>query len=466
MPTPVIAIFDIGKTNKKVFLFNQQYRLEYEASVQFNEIQDEDGCNCEDLDKLRTWLLDTLNQVLQLADYHILAINFATYGASFVYLNNQGEPLTPLYNYLKPYNTTLLQQFYATYGGQEAMALATASPVLGSLNSGMQLYRLKYEQPAVFAQTQSALHLPQYLHYLLTKQLCTDITSIGCHTGLWHFELQQYHYWVLNEQILPKLPPLVPSSTTYKGEYQMQTIQIGVGLHDSSAALIPYLKSFSKPFVLLSTGTWCISLNPFNATTLTASELAKDCLLFYTYQEQRVKASRLFSGHELTLQSQLIAQHFGEDAADYQHMPYQPAIVEQLLLQNTAQPLPILTKNDNGLAQSAFGLRALSQFVSSTYAYHQLLIDLVNLQQWATQLVIQNSGVEQLYVDGGFGNNVIFMHLLAKAFPQLQVFAASIPQATALGAALAIHPSWNNQPIATNLVTLQPYSTSIFNTEL
>ena len=41
-------------------------------------------------------------------------------------------------------------------------ARKTASPLLGSLNSGLQLYRLKKEQPEVFQKIHHALHLPQY----------------------------------------------------------------------------------------------------------------------------------------------------------------------------------------------------------------------------------------------------------------------------------------------------------------
>ncbi|MEI9908231.1 MAG: hypothetical protein WDO71_00270 [Bacteroidota bacterium] len=35
-----------------------------------------------------------------------------------------------------------------------------------------------------------ALHLPQYLSYILSGKLNTDITSIGCHTHLWYFQKQ------------------------------------------------------------------------------------------------------------------------------------------------------------------------------------------------------------------------------------------------------------------------------------
>jgi len=61
-------------------------------------------------------------------------------------------------------------------------------------------------------------------------------------------------------------------------------------------------------------------------------------------------------------------------------------------------------------------------------------------------------------VDGGFGKNQVYMHLLAEAFPDIEVFAASIPQATALGAALAIHAHWNEGVMPGEMVELKHYS--------
>jgi sugar (pentulose or hexulose) kinase len=93
-----------------------------------------------------------------------------------------------LYNYLKPYPESLQKQFYNTYGREAEFAFRTASPVLGSLNSGMQLYRIKYEKPELFKEIKYALHLPQYLSFLISGKVCSDITSIGCHTNLWDFQ--------------------------------------------------------------------------------------------------------------------------------------------------------------------------------------------------------------------------------------------------------------------------------------
>ncbi len=81
-------------------------------------------------------------------------------------------------------------------------------------------------------------------------------------------------------------------------------------MHDSSAALIPYLIAFDDPFVLVSTGTWCISMNPFNHTALTENELKNDCLCYLAYNGAPVKSSRLFAGNEHEQQVIRLAAYF------------------------------------------------------------------------------------------------------------------------------------------------------------
>ena len=51
-----ILIFDIGKTNKKAFVFNESYDILWEKSVLLEETADEDGDPCEDLPKLISWI--------------------------------------------------------------------------------------------------------------------------------------------------------------------------------------------------------------------------------------------------------------------------------------------------------------------------------------------------------------------------------------------------------------------------
>ncbi len=427
MKTPTIAIFDIGKTNKKLFLFNENYEIVLEKSTQFDEITDEDGDACEDVELLSKWVLDTFEEVLQNPDFEIKALNFSTYGASFVHLNSEGKVIAPLFNYLKPYSETLKKQFYDTYGGEQVFTRKTASPVLGNLNSGMVLYRLKYENPTLFAQIHYSLHLPQYISFLFTGKFFSDITSIGCHTNLWDFEENQYHEWVEKEGVIEKLAPI---STTIQSStiQQSNNSKIGTGLHDSSAALIPYLATFKgQKFVLISTGTWCITLNPFNHTPLTDEELLQDCLIYMQYTGNPVKASRLFAGYEHEQIIKQLSEQFHKPLDYYKTVKFNPKYIEIF--------------NDDEYEP----------------AYHQLILNLVSKQITSTKLVLNDSTVTKLFVDGGFGKNEIYMNLLAKAFPEMEVYAASVAQATSLGAALAIHEDWNSKDIPQNLIELKRY---------
>jgi glycerol kinase len=116
-----------------------------------------------------------------------------------------------------------------------------------------------------------------------------------------------------------------------------------------------------------------------------------------------------------------------------------------------------IVNQNNIVKQFIFENRNLNDFTNYEIAYHQLLLDIVNQQISSTNLVIHNSPVKKVFVDGGFSKNPIFMNLLAEAFPKMEVYAASMAQASALGAALAIHKSWNPKPIQNDLIDLKFY---------
>ncbi len=452
----VIAIFDVGKTNKKLFLFDENYKIVFERSARFIETVDEDNFPCENLDSLKLSVFDSLREVFRIKEFNIRAINFTSYGASFVYLNAQLRAFAPLYSYLKPFPEALKRKFYDTYGGEEEFSFRTASPVLGNLNSGMQLYRIKYEKPEVFSQIKYALHLPQYLSFLISGKVYSDITSIGCHTNLWDFQRNKYHDWVQREGIYEKLAPIHSCTEVVPASFPGNNYSVGIGLHDSSAALIPYLMNFHEPFILISTGTWCISLNPFNHEPLTREELRNDCLCFMSYEGKPVKASRLFAGNEHEQQIKRISEHFNQSAAQYRQMDFNPTMVDALANKNgSLEQLIQQTKIQN---ICLFTARDLSSFKNYEEAYHQLMLDIIAQQYLSTDLVLKGTEVKRLFVDGGFSNNAIYMNLLARAFPGIEIFAASMAQATAVGAALCIHDAWNTKSLPHDIIELKYFS--------
>ena len=97
---PGIAVFDIGKTNKKFFFFDEDYQIVEEDCRSFEETVDEDGFACDDIHLLTKWVKDKLPVKLRDPRIKIRAVNFSTYGASFVHLGASGQAITPLYNYL------------------------------------------------------------------------------------------------------------------------------------------------------------------------------------------------------------------------------------------------------------------------------------------------------------------------------------------------------------------------------
>ncbi|RYY62541.1 MAG: carbohydrate kinase [Chitinophagaceae bacterium] len=500
---PVIAVFDIGKTNKKLLVFNEGYEVVAEESTSFPELTDEDGFACEDIDRLSTWISNHVEQLKQSDRFDLKAINFSTYGASVVYVDEAGERIAPLYNYLKPYPDQLIEKFSTAVGGSTQVSLETSSPIMGHLNAGLQVYWLKEERPALFAKLHRVLHFPQFLSSRLTGSFYAEMTNLGCHSAMWDFRESRYHPWLAQQGIRGKLADVIRGNTAMEIKNGPGTIRVGVGLHDSSAAVIPYLAAFNEPFVIVSTGTWTVSLNPFNNEMPTSNELASGCLSYLTYEGSPVKASMIFAGHDHDQQVKRLAAHYQLDPAWFRNVAYNPEWINLPEIDGRpafgkSQPLvgagntaidagntetaagktSITARNtetaggnnqttaaaaDSPTAPCVFHTRNLDSFDFPEHAYHQLIADIIDRQAIATGMVLVNSGVKKMFVDGGFCQNGIYMQLLADAFPAMDVCSTSMVQGTALGAALAIHEQWNTQPLPDTLIRLKHWPASTRN---
>ena len=86
------------------------------------------------------------------------------------------------------------------------------------------------------------------------------------------------------------------------------------------------------------------------------------------------------------------------------------------------------------------------------------MAEIIALQVKSTGLVLKGTAVNRIFVDGGFGKNSIYMNFLARAYRGIEVFAATMAQASALGAALVMHKQWNTKPLPTDIIKLKLYS--------
>ena len=217
-------------------------------------------------------------------------------------------------------------------------------------------------------------------------------------------------------------------------------MRIGIGIHDSSAALAPYLVGMDDPFMLVSTGTWSITFNPFNPEPLTFGELKRDCLSYINIYGEPVKASRVFLGREFSHQKKKLDRHFNSHNAGYEMEP-DPELLEKLVRNaNPEKKLELEQAHGSGPYPSDEpGHWDPGIFGSYTEAYHQLMLDLASIQADCITLVEGEEPVNQMVVTGGFSQNTLFNRLLASLLPGKDIYSASLPHASALGAAMVVN---------------------------
>jgi len=64
MISEVIAVFDIGKTNKKFLLFDRDHNIVLNEEVRFTEVYDEDGFLSEDISRIESWQRDCILKII------------------------------------------------------------------------------------------------------------------------------------------------------------------------------------------------------------------------------------------------------------------------------------------------------------------------------------------------------------------------------------------------------------------
>jgi sugar (pentulose or hexulose) kinase len=437
MKETVIAIYDIGKTNKKIVLFNEDYKIVSEIEEKFAEIPDDDGFECDDIERIELWIKESLTRLVHSDKYDLKAVNFTTYGATLVYLDENGKRLTPVYNYLKPLDEKISESLYKRHGGRDEFCRRTASPALGMLNSGLQPLWLKATKPAVFVKIKHILHFPQYLSYLITRKIYSEHTSIGCHTALWDFDNMDYHPWVKSHGL--NLPSPVPVETLNEVEFEGKKILVGIGIHDSSSSLAPYFLSSEGKFLLISTGTWCINMNPFNTEKLTSHQLDMDCLCYMSITRQPVKSSRLFLGHLHETALKEICSHFGKPDDYYKKIKADKQLSAFLKTKFNGKKVFFQT---GPYSRDLKEYIDMYEFGTIEEAYYQLMNELGDLTIEAINLILpQVDDTENIYLTGGFSKNELFQNVISGAYPEKSVYTSEIANGSALGAALVVSGS-------------------------
>lgn len=312
------------------------------------------------------------------------------------------------------------------------MAIATGSPNLGMLNSGLQLYWIKHAKPEVFKKIRHSLHLPQYISYMFTGIPVSEYTSIGCHTAMWDYAKKDYHKWIYSEGLHKILPPIVPTGTSINMNYNGKYIKVGVGIHDSSAALLPYIRSNRSRFILVSTGTWSVAMNPFSQNLLTIEDVGNNCINYMGINGKPVKSSRLFLGNEYDIQTAKLAQHFNVPKDSHKRVHFDPDVYFE-----------IVKDFEHLFKWESFSVANMPDETRIPYdrfehAYHHLMVELVMLQVQSIKAAAVGEPIKKLYIDGGFSDNDVYIQLLSHYLDDMELRTTNASLGSALGAAIVL----------------------------
>ncbi len=459
-----ILVFDVGKTNKKAVLFDASLRVMRIREVEIPEQSLGHGLLADDVAAIEQWMLDELRAAAE-RDIRLRAINVTTFGATVAHLDAHNALACPVYAYGCDPSSELDREFQKTMTQRPGGFHRRATPPLPQfLNVAKQLLWLNRRQPDVAQRIQTTLFLPQYFAFRLSGSACSEPTGFGCHTGLWDFERMRPDEDLLSQlgwhNRFPALVdplrtafPLSGSVAAATGLDARATV-VGSGLHDSSSALLPYELALQDDFVLVSTGTWIVVLNPGAPFRLSDEDLCRDRLYYLSPRRRPVRAARLFAGREHDVQLQRIEAHFGRS-------PQTNGDVAAFLPGFFAEPTfrglrPQALSGSGPFPHHSDGEWNLSAFGSAEEAYARLCLDLAVLVDYCIS-EIATECTRRVVLDGGFAQNPWFTQILAMLQQPTPVMVAEVPQATALGAALAVRSAMGGGlPPMDKLLHLRP----------
>ena len=210
-------------------------------------------------------------------------------------------------------------------------------------------------------------------------------------------------------------------------------IAIGCGLHDSSSSIIPILKkNEGNEFILLSTGTWIIAMNPFSKEALTKQQLNHNCLCYMTPEKQQIKSSMQCLGriHEVYLDA--LSSYFKVDIDTHLHLKLNKNLCEEVVSKSTRV---FLEKGIDTEFEAKPAL--LENFDTYESAYYQLVFEISKKVTAAIALILdKDNALKDVYISGGFNKNEIFVHFLSFLKTEITIRIPTIKNESALGAAL------------------------------
>jgi sugar (pentulose or hexulose) kinase len=445
---PCYAVIDIGKTNKKVLIFDDSLQIVDRVSRQIGEVE-KDGLPVEPVEEIISFVLDSLASFS--SRYDIRVISPTTHGAMFVCLDREGNLAVPPVAYTAEPGEGFHEQFHGRFGAPPELKEQTATPSFSNLlNIAQGLEFVKTRWPEEFSKVADILMYPQYFTRVLTGNSTVDPTYPGSHSYLRDVHTGEWSSIVDGLGIRDMLPPSLSRPWESAGKILPELAErLGIdpecvvtpGVHDSNASLVPYLVKGTR-FLLNSTGTWCVSMLPCESYEFRSEEMEQTVFYNTSIFNSPVKTAIFMGGFEyeqcVGMLGDFSPPPFDLDAyqaivaekKDFMVPPVKPGIG---LFPGSRGRLE-LQGSEAGFADEAGGGAELAR-KDPERAYRLLNLSLALQSAYSFDILGGREGVD-IYTEGGFTRNEDYNRLLAALYPQTSLYLTGLAEATSFGAAI------------------------------
>jgi len=426
-------IFDIGKTHIKWHVLDSEFNtLHVEQSL--NSVDSSGPYPHFDVDRIWDQFIEETKKITSTIDVSRICVT--THGATAA-LIDRTQSGNGLVAPVMDYEYEGVKSLNHAYAQIRPKFNETASPDLpAGLNLGRQLFWLQHSHAKQFAKATDILLYPQYWVWRLTGQLCSEITSLGCHTDLWSpwnndfSSLVQRCRW---DEKFPEIRPAWDCIGTVTREISEATrlpssCEVFVGVHDSNASYLRH-KSTAKQqsFSIVSTGTWSIVMD--SQGDKSALDENKDMLANIDVWGNSVICSRFMGGREYANICEKLSGDLSESFTENDI---------GALVENEVYCLPSWQYNtgpfgkEHPKIENPNGIHIIPSALASLYC--ALMLD--------HQLdLVKSSG--NVIVSGAFLKNNVLCKLLAQLRDTQTVTATSDDTGTVMGAAQLT--DWNKE---------------------
>ena len=438
-------IADIGKTNKKLLLVDEHLRTIDEKKIKFELINNQE-LHWENSEGLLNWMLRQLSEWSQ--NYNVTHLAISAHGATMGLVDSNGEDVLGVLSYTSDVPDKLLRQFDEEVIGDMDLHIMSSSPNMGIINLIRQIYVLENLFPEYWEKVENIMPYNSFLAYRLCRQMSCEMSYMGNHSGLWN---HHYQHWNIIAQergyaklfssfsnawdVLGTLSPELKSQHNIRGNVQILT-----GLHDSNAALLPYLIKDIPNITLLSTGTWCLAMATKSNLDLSQKDLDMGAYHNIDIFGNPFKTIGFTGGHEYAVWKKRIGSNIQASLSSVQKvLDDQNVFIFPGIMGGTVFPgLPAgISINGNFIPHKDIDGEwdAISQIVPLESLDAALNISLVIQAGIALQGAARQ--LQNVVVEGGFINNQLFLSLLKSLLPDSQIMTSNLNEASAYGAACA-----------------------------